>query len=126
MKEKYIRHLDEDERSILLDGGTEAPFTGKYNDFYLNGVYVCKSCDSPLFYSKSKFKSGCGWPSFDDVIDGAIIKKRDLSFGRIRTEVICGTCEGHLGHVFEGENYTEKNTRYCVNSLSLKFISKEK
>jgi len=126
MKDKYTQHLDDDERSVLADGGTEPPFTGKYNDFYLDGVYVCKSCESQLFYSNSKFNSGCGWPSFDDVIDDSVVKKRDCSLGRIRTEVICRKCEGHLGHVFEGEDYTEKNTRYCVNSLSLKFISKEK
>ena len=126
MKEKYIQKLNKDERSILLDGETEAPFSGEYDEFYLNGVYVCKSCGYELFNSSSKFRSGCGWPSFDDVIDNAIIKKRDCSLGRIRTEVICAQCEGHLGHVFEGENYTDKNTRYCVNSLSLKFISEKK
>ncbi len=124
MKEKYTYHLNEDEKSVLVDGGTEAPFTGEYNDFYLDGIYVCRSCDSKLFESVSKFKSGCGWPSFDDVIEDAVYKRRDFSLGRIRTEIICANCEGHLGHVFDGENYTEKNTRYCVNSLSLKFIPK--
>ena len=126
MKEKYTHQLSEDEKSVLLEGGTEPPFSGEYDDFYLDGVYVCKSCDSQLFNSNSKFESGCGWPSFDDVMDSAVVKKRDCSLGRIRTEVICKKCEGHLGHVFEGESYTDKDTRYCVNSLSLKFISKEK
>ena len=124
LKKKYIQKLNNEEKAVLLDGATEAPFSGQYDDFYLDGVYICKLCGFHLFNSKSKFKSGCGWPSFDDAVSGAIIRKRDVGLGRIRTEVICGQCEGHLGHVFEGENYTDKNTRYCVNSLSLKFISK--
>jgi peptide methionine sulfoxide reductase MsrB len=85
MKEKYINQLSENEKSILLDGGTEPPFSGEYNDFHLDGVYVCKSCDSQLFESVSKFQSGCGWPSSDDVIESAVFKRRDFSLGRIRT-----------------------------------------
>ena len=125
MKEEYINNLNAEEKSVLVNGGTEAPFTGKYNNFYSKGIYVCKSCNLQLFDSSSKFKSGCGWPSFDDAIDGTIIRRRDTSLGRIRTEIICSRCEGHLGHVFHGENYTKKNTRYCVNSVSLKFIEKK-
>ena len=125
MKDKYKKGLSLDESLIIVDGGTEAPFTGKYNDFYIEGSYVCRSCGLQLFESDSKFKSECGWPSFDDAIEGTVIKKRDVSLGRVRTEILCSRCEGHLGHVFHGENYTKKNTRYCVNSVSLKFIAKK-
>ena len=124
MHKKYIKNLNQDERAILSESKTEAPFSGKYNDFFSLGIYACKACDIQLFESDSKFNSNCGWPSFDDAINGAIVRKKDYSLGRIRVEIICANCEGHLGHVFEGENYTEKNTRYCVNSLSLKFIPK--
>tara|TARA_B100001741_G_C16414949_1_gene533450 strand:+ start:367 stop:747 length:381 start_codon:yes stop_codon:yes gene_type:complete len=122
MEKKYADHLTEEEKRVIVDGGTELPFSGKYNDFYLNGFYACKSCGFKLFESVSKFKSDCGWPSFDDAIEGRVIKKRDTSLGRVRTEVLCSHCGGHLGHVFKGEGYTDKNTRYCVNSISLKFI----
>lgn len=123
MNKDHRNTLTDQERHILINKGTEPPFSGEYNNFYKQGYYVCKLCDSKLFESCDKFNSNCGWPSFDQAIEGAIIKKRDTSLGRIRTEIICGNCDSHLGHVFEGENYTEKNTRYCVNSLSLKFIS---
>tara|TARA_B100001250_G_scaffold402424_1_gene415546 strand:+ start:286 stop:660 length:375 start_codon:yes stop_codon:yes gene_type:complete len=124
VKEEYLDHLTDEEKSILCKKGTETPFTGEYNDFYNDGVYVCKACGLKLFDSVSKFKSNCGWPSFDDAIEGTVIKKRDASLGRIRVEILCSRCEGHLGHVFEGEKFTDKNMRYCVNSLSLKFIGK--
>ena len=124
MKEKYIHNLNEEEKSIIVDSNTEPPFSGEYNNFSTQGLYVCKACQTQLFDSSFKFVSDCGWPSFDDAIEGAVLKRRDVSLGRIRTEIICSHCEGHLGHVFEGENYTSKNTRYCVNSLSLKFIPK--
>tara|TARA_B100001250_G_scaffold414504_1_gene453363 strand:+ start:4017 stop:4400 length:384 start_codon:yes stop_codon:yes gene_type:complete len=124
MDKKYIENLNVVERSIIVDAQTEAPFSGEYNDFFKSGVYVCKACSTQLFLSDTKFDANCGWPSFDDAIEGTILKRRDPSLGRIRTEILCANCEGHLGHVFEGENYTEKNARYCVNSLSLKFISK--
>jgi len=124
MDKNYRNNLTQEEKLILLDGKTETPFSGDYNDFNKQGSYVCKLCNIKLFESKYKFNSNCGWPSFDDAIKGSIIKKRDVSLGRIRTEIICSNCKGHLGHVFEGEYYTEKNTRYCVNSLSLKFIPK--
>ena len=124
MKEKYINNLSEVEKSIIVDADTETPFSGEYNNFFNDGLYVCKACETQLFDSDFKFNSDCGWPSFDDAIEGAILKRRDTTLGRIRTEIICSNCEGHLGHVFEGENYTNKNTRYCVNSVSLKFIPK--
>ena len=124
MDKKYQENLNLEEKSVMVDGGTELPFSGEYNDLYQKGFYACKACGSQLFDSSSKFKSGCGWPSFDDAIEGAVNRRRDLSLGRIRVEITCARCEAHLGHVFEGEEYTDKNTRYCVNSLSLKFITK--
>jgi methionine-R-sulfoxide reductase len=126
MKKEYQSHLSKEEKSILVNKGTESPFTGEYDSFFINGEYVCKGCDSKLFSSVNKFKSNCGWPSFDESISGNVEKKVDKSVGRVRTEIICSKCNGHLGHVFEGENYTIKNTRYCVNSLSLKFKSNKK
>ena len=124
MKKEYTSELTQEEKIILQDKGTEEPFTGEYNDFYLEGIYSCKACGLKIFESNSKFNSGCGWPSFDDCIEGTVIRRRDTSLGRIRTEILCSRCEGHLGHVFEGEKFTAKNSRYCVNSLSLKFIKK--
>ena len=126
MKKDYIKKLNSEEFEVLVNKGTEKPFSGKYNDFYEKGVYVCKACESPLFNSSDKFNSNCGWPSFDDEIEGALKKIPDYSLGRIRTEIICLNCNGHLGHVFEGENFTEKNIRHCVNSVSLKFVKNEK
>ena len=122
MDKKYVNKLTKEERSIMVDGNTETPFSGEYNNYESNGIYVCKSCDLQLFSSTAKFNSGCGWPAFDDAIEGTVNRRRDASLGRIRTEITCAKCSGHLGHVFEGEKYTIKNTRYCVNSLSLKFI----
>jgi len=124
MNEKYINNLNNEEKAIMMNAETESPFSGEYNDFFVEGIYVCKACNFQLFESSSKFNSGCGWPSFDDAIEGTVFTRRDASLGRIRLEILCVNCEGHLGHVFEGEQYTSKNTRYCVNSLSLKFIPK--
>ena len=125
MSEDYFSHLNRKEKQILAEKGTETPFSGEYNDHFQAGIFICKACKSPLYESKTKFDSSCGWPSFDDEIEGSIKRNEDLSGGRVRTEICCSTCEGHLGHVFHGENITNKNTRHCVNSLSIRFISHE-
>ncbi len=121
MKEDFFSRLTAEERHILKDKGTEPPFTGEYNDFYEKGVFVCRACKSPLYESSAKFNSGCGWPSFDDEIPGAIVRYKDLSGNRKRIEICCAKCDGHLGHVFYGEKLTNKDTRHCVNSLSIQF-----
>lgn len=121
-KNKY-NALTAMERDVLIDKGTEAPFKGFYTDYKEKGLYICKQCNSPLFFSDSKFDSKCGWPSFDDEIDRAIAYHPDPD-GR-RTEIVCAECGAHMGHVFEGENYTEKNKRHCVNSISMNFIAEQ-
>ena len=123
MKRDYFSGLSPEERYILKDKGTEEPFTGEYHDFYSPGIFICRACKSPLYESTDKFDSGCGWPSFDDEISGAIVRYEDLSGGRVRTEICCANCDGHLGHVFHGEQITQKDTRHCVNSLSIQFKS---
>ena len=123
MENKYFKNLTDEERDILANKGTEAPFSGEYNNHFEKGYFVCRACNNKLYESKTKFDSGCGWPSFDDEIPGAIVRYQDNSLGRQRTEICCSKCDGHLGHVFNGEKITPKDTRHCVNSLSIRFIA---
>lgn len=121
MQENW-NELTPEEARIIESKGTERPFTGEYNDWKADGVFVCRRCETPLYDSSSKFDSRCGWPSFDDTIGMNVERILDAD-GR-RVEIVCKSCKGHLGHVFEGERFTSKNTRHCVNSLSIKFVSR--
>ena len=124
MDKKYLEELSPEEKYVIANKGTERPFSGEYNEHYKEGTYCCRACGNELYKSNSKFSSGCGWPSFDEEIEESVTRYRDTSIGMIRVEICCANCDGHLGHVFEGEGFTSKNIRHCVNSLSLKFKAK--
>jgi len=123
-KESKYKKLTKEEERVIVNKGTEMPFTGKYYAFWDKGTYVCKRCGAALYHSESKFEADCGWPSFDDEIPGAV--KRSVDADGVRTEITCANCGAHLGHVFEGEGFTKKNTRHCVNSISMDFIPDKK
>lgn len=123
MTDRKMEPLTAEEEKVIKQKATETPFSGKYDDFFERGIYICRQCGRPLFKSKSKFRSGCGWPSFDEAIEGAVNELSDAD--GYRTEIQCAACGAHLGHVFRGEKFTEKNTRHCVNSISMRFIPDE-
>lgn len=118
--------LSELESYVIVDKGTEPPdsyrYKGAYTELMDPGTYICRQCNQPLYESESKFHSGCGWPAFDDEIKGAVTRHTDSD--GFRTEITCSNCDGHLGHVFFGEGFTKKDSRHCVNSVSMKFIPK--
>ena len=119
---EWKAQLTDQEYDVLIKKGTERPYTGEYWDYFEKGKYVCAACENELFSSDTKYESHCGWPSFDQAIKGSVIYKKDISFGMIRTEVMCAKCGGHLGHVFDDGPKDTTGQRYCTNSVSIKFI----
>jgi peptide methionine sulfoxide reductase msrA/msrB len=119
-KTMEYKKLTPEEERVILHKGTEMPFTGKYEKFTEKGTYICKQCSAPLYKSEDKFDAHCGWPAFDEEIPGAVKRIPDADGQRV--EIVCAKCDAHLGHVFKGEGFTEKNTRHCVNSISMDFI----
>ena len=122
--QKETKKLTPEEERVIVQKGTEMPFTGKYFAFWEKGTYVCKRCGAPLYRSENKFEANCGWPSFDEEIPGAVKRLPDPD--GMRTEIQCANCGAHLGHVFTGEHFTEKDTRHCVNSISMDFIPRQR
>jgi peptide-methionine (R)-S-oxide reductase len=123
-EEEWRVRLKPEEFRVLRQAGTEAPWTGEYVNTKTEGVYHCRACGAELFSSDTKFDSHCGWPSFDDAIPGTVVEIEDRSLGMLRTEIRCANCDSHLGHVFRGEGFTPKNTRHCVNSISVRLEPK--
>ncbi|KAF2517556.1 peptide-methionine (R)-S-oxide reductase MsrB [Flavobacterium salilacus subsp. salilacus] len=123
---EWQAELTSEQYDVLRNKATERPHTGEYNDFFEDGVYVCAACSNPLFKSDTKFDSHCGWPSFDQAIEGSVVYEHDTSYGMDRTEVMCANCGGHLGHVFDDGPKETTGDRFCTNSVSIKFIPAKK
>ena len=115
-----FNQLTPQEKEVIEDKGTERPFSGEYDNFYKPGIYICRKCDNPLYTSQAKFDAGCGWPAFDDHLPGSVKQIADPF--DMWAEIVCANCGGHLGHIFIGENLTDKNVRHCVNSISIRFV----
>jgi methionine-R-sulfoxide reductase len=118
-----LNDLTREEKEVIINKNTEIPFTGEYDEFFEDGIFVCRQCGNKLYDSKTKFDAGCGWPAFDEMYPNSVEEVLDEDGSRI--EIICSKCRGHLGHIFKGERFTPKDTRHCVNSLSIKFVPRK-